>query len=175
MFLIDKNKAYPKVTESKSIIRFQDCDPLRHLNNAKYFDYFFNAREDQVAKIYQLRPADFFFDYKANWVVYHHQISYLRPANVGEWVVIRSALIFFSEDTIVTEFYMLNEEKDTLKAVLWTTSKFVDGTTGKRTPHPQPITDYLNAILISGIDFQKITFFERIKQIKNALTQEPNL
>ena len=48
MSIIDLSREYQIQTESKSIIRFQDCDPLRHLNNAKYFDYFFNAREEQV-------------------------------------------------------------------------------------------------------------------------------
>ena len=51
MFNFDPNKAYQKTTKSSSLIRFQDCDPLRHLNNAKYFDYYFNAREDQVPKL----------------------------------------------------------------------------------------------------------------------------
>ena len=39
MFRLDPNKQYPKKLYSKSVIRFQDCDPLKHLNNAKYFDY----------------------------------------------------------------------------------------------------------------------------------------
>jgi len=54
----DPNKSYPKETETASVIRFQDCDPLGHLNNAKYFDYFFNAREDQVSKIYGYNPGE---------------------------------------------------------------------------------------------------------------------
>ena len=48
----------PAVLRSTAIIRFQDCDPLQHLNNAKYFDYFFNAREDQVPKLYGLEIID---------------------------------------------------------------------------------------------------------------------
>lgn len=40
MFEYNKDKHYPKETESRVVIRFQDCDPLQHLNNAKYFDYF---------------------------------------------------------------------------------------------------------------------------------------
>lgn len=44
MFQYDPDRKYPKETETKAVIRFQDCDPLQHLNNAKYFDYFFNAR-----------------------------------------------------------------------------------------------------------------------------------
>ncbi len=77
MFHIDPNKAYPKETTSKVIIRFQDCDPLQHLNNAKYFDYFFNARDDQVAKLYGVRLSDIFKAYQQVWVVYTQQISYI--------------------------------------------------------------------------------------------------
>jgi|GEM_PF-654743 len=80
MFDYDPQKHYPKETESRVVIRFQDCDPLRHLNNAKYFDYFFNAREDQVPKLYGLEIIDMIREYKAAWVVYNHNISYIRPA-----------------------------------------------------------------------------------------------
>ena len=31
--------AYNKTPESTRIVRFQDCDPYGHLNNAKYIDY----------------------------------------------------------------------------------------------------------------------------------------
>ena len=34
----------PTELETRVQIRFQDCDPLQHLNNSKYFDYYFNAR-----------------------------------------------------------------------------------------------------------------------------------
>ena len=81
MFNYDPQKQYPKETESRVVIRFQDCDPLRHLNNAKYFDYFFNAREDQVPKLYGLEIIDLIRVYKAAWVVYNHNISYIKPAN----------------------------------------------------------------------------------------------
>lgn len=40
MFENNKDRHYPKETESRVVVRFQDCDPLQHLNNAKYFDYF---------------------------------------------------------------------------------------------------------------------------------------
>ncbi|WP_192348725.1 hypothetical protein [Algoriphagus sp. Y33] len=33
-----------KIPESNSVIRFQDYDPFNHLNNARYIDYFINAR-----------------------------------------------------------------------------------------------------------------------------------
>ncbi|HKP96885.1 MAG TPA: thioesterase family protein [Fibrobacteria bacterium] len=39
-------------TESIVTVRFQDCDPFGHLNNARYIDYFTNAREDQLIRYY---------------------------------------------------------------------------------------------------------------------------
>ncbi|TAG67980.1 MAG: acyl-CoA thioesterase, partial [Runella slithyformis] len=100
-FKKDPNRAYNKEPQLRTIIRFQDCDPLQHLNNSKYFDYYFNAREDQVATLYQFSFGQLFKELKQSWVVYQHQIAYLRPAQVSEWVRITSRLIFFSEDTIV--------------------------------------------------------------------------
>ena len=92
MFIIDPNRNYEKQTESRVVIRFQDCDPLRHLNNAKYFDYFFNAREDQLPKVYGVEIMDLIKSNEAVWVVYNHHIAYLRPANLGEWVRIVTRL-----------------------------------------------------------------------------------
>jgi acyl-CoA thioester hydrolase len=105
MFKRDPNRSYPTETESRTIIRFQDCDPLQHLNNAKYFDYYFNAREDQVAKLYDFSPGQLFSELKTSWVVYQHQIAYVRPAKVSDWIRIMSRLIYVNEDTTVTEYF----------------------------------------------------------------------
>ena len=133
MSIIDLSKEYQRQTESKSIIRFQDCDPLRHLNNAKYFDYFFNAREDQVPKLYGVEIRDLIDRFKAVWVVYNHNIAYLRPANLGEWVQIITRVIWHNEDTIVVEYVMTDEVKSHLKTVLWSTLKYVGLTSSKTT------------------------------------------
>lgn len=34
------------------VIRFQDCDPFGHLNNARYIDYFINERENHLLQYY---------------------------------------------------------------------------------------------------------------------------
>lgn len=169
MFSIDPNRSYPKKTESKSVIRFQDCDPLRHLNNAKYFDYYFNAREDQQALLYGL-PGDYMFrTYNASWVVYNHQIAYIRPANVSEWITIMSSVIYFNENTKVTEYVMADTHKQQLKNVLWTTSKYISVDTGRIIPHHPEIMEYLNVICVDGVDYEHINFNDRIKQIKQDL------
>ncbi len=165
MFLFDPNKEYPKQTKSQSIIRFQDCDPLKHLNNAKYFDYFFNAREDQVPKLYGLRPLDVFSDYQAVWVVYQHQIAYIRSALVGEWVTIVSRVIHFDQDTCLVEYVMSDETDRQIKTILWSTLKYVDINTGKKMPHHDIISQYLHAIIYSHVDLATVDFNQRIKHL----------
>lgn len=169
MFKRDPYKSYPTETESRVIIRFQDCDPLQHLNNAKYFDYYFNAREDQVAKLYDFNPGQMFREFKTSWVVYQHQIAYIRPALVSEWIRVMSRVIFYDEDTLVTEYYMSDDSKTQLKNVLWVTSKYISVETGKRIPHHPAIMELLETIRMPHVDFESLVFNERIREIKNRL------
>lgn len=168
LFTADLNNM-PVEAESRVIIRFQDCDPLMHLNNSKYFDYFFNAREDQVSKLYGFSFEAMFRELRTSWVVYQHQIAYVRPAQISEWVRITSRVIHYDEDTMVTEYFMTNDRRTELKTVLWTTSKHVSVINGKRTPHPQEVMDYLKATCVPDIDFSRLDFNARIHAIKEEL------
>ncbi|MEQ9289721.1 MAG: acyl-CoA thioesterase [Cyclobacteriaceae bacterium] len=165
MFEFDPNKKYQKTTKTSSLIRFQDCDPLRHLNNAKYFDYYFNAREDQVPKLYGIKQSVIFSEYNAVWVVYNHQIAYLRPAGMGEWVKIFSRIIWHNHNTVLIEYFMTDDEETQLKNVLWSTLRYVSNT-GNSTEHPEKITQYLDAVCIRDFDIEATDFQERIRQIK---------
>lgn len=167
MFEFDANKTYQKTTESKVVIRFQDCDPLRHLNNAKYFDYFFNAREDQVPKLYGIQQSEIYRSFNAVWVVYNHQIGYIRPALMGEWVKIHSRIIWYNHNTVLVEYFMTNDDGTQLKTVLWSTLRYVDND-GRSTDHPEKINEYLNAVT-EHVDIEQVSFQQRIKQIKATL------
>lgn len=169
MFHRDPNRIYPTETETRVIIRFQDCDPLQHLNNSKYFDYYFNAREDQVATLYDFNPGQMFRELKTSWVVYQHQIAYIRPALVSEWVRITSRLIYYNEDTLVTEFFMTDDAKTHVKNVLWMTSKYISVLTGKRTPHDPIVMEYLNATILPNVDYPNVDFNDRIREIKRQV------
>ena len=169
MLFTTKLENMPIEAESRVIVRFQDCDPLMHLNNSKYFEYFFNAREDQVAKLYGFSYEAMYRQLKTSWVVYQHQISYVKPALISEWVRITSRVIYFNDDTMVTEYFMTNDQRDQLKTVLWTTSKHISINTGKRTPHPKEVMDYLNATCVPDLEFEKTQFNSRIHTIKESL------
>jgi len=168
MFEFDASKQYQKTTKSRSVIRFQDCDPLRHLNNAKYFDYYFNAREDQVPKLYGVQLSAIFRAFDAVWVVYNHQIAYIRPAQMGEWVKIYSRIVWHNHNSVLVEYFMTNDKENQLKNVLWSTLKYVSNS-GNSIEHPDKITAYLDAVTYPNVDPDKIDFQQRIKEIKKEI------
>ena len=171
MFEYNPEKHYPKETESRVVIRFQDCDPLQHLNNAKYFDYFFNAREDQVPKLYGIEMIDLIKKYQATWVVYNHNISYIRPARVGEWVRIMSRVIWSNHNTILVEYYMTDDNKKELKTLLWSTMRYVKMEDGKSTEHQGAVVDFIKATS-DNLDITEVSIKERIREIKDKLKED---
>src|SRR6188472_1810792 len=86
-----------KVWESKTLIRFPDCDPFNHLNNARYLDYFMNAREDHLMRGMEFNIYKIAQEQGVSWVVASHRIAYLRPAMLMETVTIDSTLLAWRE------------------------------------------------------------------------------
>ncbi len=171
MFEYNPDRHYAQETESRMVIRFQDCDPLQHLNNAKYFDYYFNAREDQVPKLYGIEMFDLIKKYQAAWVVYNHNISYVRPAMVGEWIRIMSRVLWHNHNTVVIEYYMTDDSKKELKNVLWSTLRYVRLKDGKSTNHEGAVVDFLKATS-DDFDITQTSIQERVKQLKVKLKEE---
>jgi acyl-CoA thioester hydrolase len=158
-----------KVPESKLFVRFQDCDPLGHLNNVRFLDYFLNAREEHTQKYYNLNLMELARQHRANWLVTNHQIAYLRPANLGAVIYIQSRIIHFDNTTIVIEGTMLNKDKNKLKALLWTTMRYVSLETGKPTDHPDDIMNMLEALDDEDNMYDPEGFQEKIKAITKRL------
>src|SRR4051794_11593010 len=97
------NLTQPLATELQSTyrVRFQDCDPFGHLNNARYIDYFLNARDDQLVQYYDFHIFEHGKETNQNWVVTRSYMAYLYPALVNEQVVITTRLIHMSDSTLV--------------------------------------------------------------------------
>lgn len=107
------------ILESKSLIRFQHCDPFNHLNNSEYLNYMVNAREDQLIKHYGIDIYKMGREEGKSWVVGSNQIAYLRPAWLMEEVTIQSQLLTYDDTSIMVELRMLNAEKTEMKALMW--------------------------------------------------------
>ncbi len=137
--IVHPTAALPKVLESTATIRFQDCDPFNHLNNARYLDYFINAREDHILQNYGLDVYNIALTTGAGWVVGKSQIAYFRPAKLMEQVLIQSELISFGKRDITVELRMLDAEQTHVKAFLWINFVHFRLATGKSELH----ADYL--------------------------------
>jgi acyl-CoA thioester hydrolase len=129
--------------QSLYTVRFSDCDPFRHLNNARYIDYFMNAREDHLKEHYDM-DLSHFYQKGFGWVIMQHEIVYLRPANLNESVCIQSGLLSFAADQIFLEMVMFDANQRQLKAVLHTRFVPVNLTTGKKESHQPEVMEFFS-------------------------------
>lgn len=163
MFQIPENPS--QTLESKAIVRFQDCDPFRHLNNGKYLDYFTNAREDQLLKFYGLNIYAWTQETGKAWVSAQNKIAYLKPAFLMEKVAIESQLIRYSEKGVEIECRMYNADKTHLKAFLWANFAYFDLKKNSVSSHEKILMDLFekihNPLSISNFD-------QRIEALKKA-------
>ena len=148
-------------------VRFSDCDPIGHLNNARYIDYMLNAREDHLKQAYQIDLLEYHKQGIA-WVVRRHDIQYVRPAFYNETVCIESRLIELTDSHVMVEMLMFDEKQTTLKAIMWTNFTSVDVKTGRKKEHPAAFMDFATTIKVDEVNIHA-GLNERIKSLKNPV------
>lgn len=156
---------FEKNPESFSVIRFPDCDPFNHLNNARYLDYMINAREDHLSKFYDFNIYKMAQETGLSWVVSQNQIVYLKPAFLMETVVIQSTLRRLTEREVLVEMTMWNKEKTQLKALLWSDFVHFNLRTQKSENHSAELIEKFKPL--ENPFEEKIDFEQRIEQVKN--------
>lgn len=144
-------------TRSKHLVRFADCDPMGHLYNARYLDYFMHAREDQLRDIHNFDIYDYTRRTGNAWVVVKNQISYLNEARLMEEVVIQSRLIKLTDITAHVEMLMFDKDVQHVKSLLWV--EFIHVNTQKRKVEPHG--KELNDLFLPLLDTVEETSFDR--------------
>jgi YbgC/YbaW family acyl-CoA thioester hydrolase len=142
-----------KTPESFYTIRFNDCDPLGHLNNSRYLDYFLNAREDHLKEFYGIDLRKWALAGNA-FVVSQHEIRYLRPVIYNDAVCIQSSLIGWGDTWLQVEMLLFDQSRQ-LKAILWTKFTRINPLTGKKEPHPADFLEFMQQVLVEGADPEK--------------------
>ena len=157
----------PKILESKTKIRFQDCDPFNHLNNASYFNYLINAREDQLIKHYGIDIYQHGKERGKSWVVGSHQIAYLQPATLMETVTIDSQLLHYGNKNLLVEIRMWNEDKTELKAILWSSFVYFDLIKLSSAQHTEDILELFESVVlpVEETSFEKRTQSFRLQKV----------
>ena len=142
--------SFPTEMDTLAEVRFQDCDPFGHLNNARYVDYFMNARQDQLAEHYNLRLFEPGKPLSEGWVVSRSHLAFLIPASLAETVCIRTRLIAFDERRLVVEGLMLDSDGRRLKAVCWIEFTYFSLATGRPAAHPAELMELFREVAAPG-------------------------
>ncbi len=161
--LLTNRPSYNIHPESKSIIRFHDCDPYRHLNQSEYLNYFVDAREDHLREHYGLDVYQFGLENGHGWMVVKNQIAYLRQVMAHEVVTIQTHLIGLDSSNIQVEMLMWDELKTKPKALLWGSFTYVNLKEGKRALHPDELIAFLSKLKWDGP--AGLSFDERISDL----------
>jgi YbgC/YbaW family acyl-CoA thioester hydrolase len=156
-----------KIWESKALIRFPDCDPFNHLNNARYIDYFINAREDHIIANLSFNIYHFAQQTGLSWVVSKNQIAYIKPAFLMETVIIDSTLLRLGEKDLMVEMRMWNESKEKMKAVLWSNFVHINMKTQKPESHSQELIETFKPF--ENPLPQPMSFDERVEALRSAV------
>ena len=154
----------PKVLESTTKIRFQDCDPFNHLNNAEYLNYMINAREDQLIAHYGIDIYELGRKEGKSWVVGSTQIAYLKPAFTMEEVKISSQLLYYTDTSLLVEMRMNGLKKDELKAVMWSNFVHFNLLKQQREQHSQK---FMNLFAAVANPVAETTFEARISTVRS--------
>ena len=162
----------PKVLESKTIVRFQDCDPFGHLNNARYIDYFMNARTDHLRENYDFEIFAWGKETGESWVVTKTKIAYLWPAGISEEVVIRTRLIHFDTSLLRVEAIMLDAAGGRVKAVGWVEFAYISMASGRPVRHGEELTNFFSAVVADDVDANQ-SFDDRVNEAKSEFRKKP--
>ena len=147
-------------------IRFQDCDPFGHLNNAAYINYFINAREDHLQQFYGIDIYERQKNTNENWFITKNQIAYFQPSGIMEDVTIKTRLLRFTNNSILIEGVMLDADAAKLKSVIWIEFRYVNVESGRLARHPDDLIALLTAIQYTESKPIAEQFDDRLKQIK---------
>ena len=158
--------------ETTHHIYFQDCDMLGHLNNARYLDYFLNAREDHTTTHYALNMGELAREQNAAWVITKHHLSYLKPARQGAQVRICSQLIHFDNSNLVLEMQMRSADGLRLLALLWSEMAYVSMPAGTRTDHANAMMDLLDELDVEDVNYDPDGFDDRVKEVRQQMKKQ---
>lgn len=164
---MESTQQLKKELESTAFVAFSDCDPFRHLNNARYIDYFLTAREQQLLEGYHFSLADWGAKGRG-WFVTQNLVAYLKPANYAETVLMVSRIIAFNDYDLHLEMLMWDKKKKGLKSVLWSRFSHIDLKEGRRLEHNEELKDLFGSICYREQNIELQNFDRRIEQIKNT-------
>jgi acyl-CoA thioester hydrolase len=126
----------PHVFQHPIEVRFRDCDPLGHVNNAAYLTYLEQARLFYWRSLWGFGLDD--ADAKPGVIMARAEIDYRLPARYGQTLTVRIDLAAIGK-TSFTYDYEIVDEHDRVVASARTVQVMYDYQTGRPVPIPDGI------------------------------------
>jgi acyl-CoA thioester hydrolase len=132
------------------IVRFSDCDPLGHVNNAVYLTYLEQARivlwRAQIGLFWSRRAAEG-LPRGEGFILARVEIDFRAQAYDGDELEVRLGLAGFGRTSATYDYEIVNTQAGELIATARTVQVWFDYDGGK----PVPITDDLKAKLTTTV------------------------
>ena len=124
-------------------VRFRDCDPLGHVNNAVYLTYFEQARLNHWRSLWNFGSADLPPDVPGV-ILARMECDYKRPARYGDTLEIRMRVAHIGRSSFQYEYEIVDTDGRTV-ALAKSVQVMYDYTAEK----PVPIPDRIRTLLTS--------------------------
>jgi acyl-CoA thioester hydrolase len=115
-------------------VRFRDCDPIRHVNNAVYATYFEVGRQAYWKRF--LDPRRY---YEVPFVIARLEIDYRSPALAGEVLRVYLRTSWIGRHSFGTEYEIREREGGRLVAEGRSVQATVDSRSGAVIPMPEEL------------------------------------
>jgi acyl-CoA thioester hydrolase len=133
------------------VVRFSDCDPLGHVNNAVYLTYIEQARiilwREQVGSLSRLRPDG---TRGEGFILARAEVDFRSQAHDGDVLEVRLSLAGFGRSSATYEYEIVDVASGRLVADARTVQVWFDYDGGK----PVALTDETRRKLSRAIDPQ---------------------
>lgn len=131
-------------TMTKIPVRFADVDSMGHVNNAKYFTYFEEAR---VAYFRKIPPLDFRAfgrtrTTQKSFILAEISCQFKSPAALGETLVVSTGVTSTGRSSFVMEYEIVEESANRLVATGRSVQVYFDYEEGKPIPLTEEIKGY---------------------------------
>jgi acyl-CoA thioester hydrolase len=122
-------------------VRFRDCDPMNHVNNAVYATYLEVGRQEYWSRF--LDPGDY---HKVPFIVARVEIDYISPLATGETVRVFLRTAWIGEHSFATEYELRSLSDDRVVARARTIQATYDYDRRQVIPVPEHLRQGLEAV-----------------------------
>ena len=123
-------------------VRFRDCDPMGHVNNAVYLTYLEQTRFQHWRSLWgfgtpELRPG------RPGVILAHVECDYKRPATYGDTLEIRLTIAEIGRSSFRYDYEVVDDQENIVLTAM-TVQVMYDYSTAKPVPIPDDIRALLN-------------------------------